>query len=403
MKTTVVIPSYWGRSSKESFNPRDDLYDHPTPLDEEGTLERALQSFDILEGKDFNIVILGVATHQDFRVPCRERLKKIIGKFKNKYDITLFSYPELEAIKRELTDRGLDELSGLVSLKGYSNVRNACLIAATLSEAEVAVFFDDDELMKDPHYIKKALENLGKKQVGEEVLAVAGYYIRPEGETYLIPHPKDWLSATWNGPSAMNEAFQIIGQEPRLKPTTFVFGGNMVLHKRLFEKIAFDPHVPRGEDIDFLINAKMFGHTFFLDNELYIKHLPPEGRTPGWRGFRENIYRFVYTREKLLAQKPAEGTRPVKIEELDPYPGNFLKSDLQDKIFKASTLMALNYLSEGGKDGFRESLENIAIGTFKAKPDFDPFDWYFKYRKRWSKLIGFLSQEPSLKKIIQNA
>lgn len=401
MKPSVVIPSYWGRSWKEPIDPQDDVYDHPTPLDETGTLERALQSFEILEDKDFDIVVLGVATNPDFRASCQEKVQKIIDKFKSKYSIALFSYPHVEAIRKRLSEKNDEELTKLVSLKGYSNVRNACLIATVLLGSEVAIFFDDDEVMRDPAYIGKALEFLGKEHQGEKVLAVAGYYLRPEGDTYLVPDPENWLSATWDGPSAMNAAFRIIGEEPRLKPTPFAFGGNMVLHRELFEKVAFDPNVTRGEDIDFLINAKMFGYNFFLDNQLYIKHLPPKSRTPGWRGFRENIYRFVYGREKLLTQRPAEGMRYVEIEELDPYPGTFLKSDLQDKVYETSVLMALDYLSRSDQEGFRQSLENIAIAKLKAKPKFDPFEWYFKYRERWNHLITFLSEDSSLKESFQ--
>jgi hypothetical protein len=44
MRLTVIIPSYWGRASNQPVNPEDAVYDHPTPLDHEGTLARALES-----------------------------------------------------------------------------------------------------------------------------------------------------------------------------------------------------------------------------------------------------------------------------------------------------------------------------------------------------------------------
>jgi len=53
MKTTMVIPSYWAREAALGTKKTDAVYDHPTPLDEEGTLARALRSLDILEDKDF--------------------------------------------------------------------------------------------------------------------------------------------------------------------------------------------------------------------------------------------------------------------------------------------------------------------------------------------------------------
>ena len=61
MKATMVIPSYWRRKKEDGWKNTDDVYDHPTPLDEDGTLARILNSLSILQNKDFNLVILGAA------------------------------------------------------------------------------------------------------------------------------------------------------------------------------------------------------------------------------------------------------------------------------------------------------------------------------------------------------
>ncbi len=62
MDVTMVIPTYWGRASAIGWQEGDAVYDHPTPLDHEGTLLRALQSMEILADKDFRLVILAIAT-----------------------------------------------------------------------------------------------------------------------------------------------------------------------------------------------------------------------------------------------------------------------------------------------------------------------------------------------------
>jgi len=41
MKVTMVIPSYWARESGVGWKEGDAIYDHPSPLDSEGTLLRA--------------------------------------------------------------------------------------------------------------------------------------------------------------------------------------------------------------------------------------------------------------------------------------------------------------------------------------------------------------------------
>jgi len=44
MKTTMVIPSYWARERKVGWRVGDAVFDHPTPIDCDGTLLRAIQS-----------------------------------------------------------------------------------------------------------------------------------------------------------------------------------------------------------------------------------------------------------------------------------------------------------------------------------------------------------------------
>ncbi len=57
----------------------------------------------------------------------------------------------------------------------------------------------------------------------------------------------------------------------------------------------------------------MYGFSFFLDNTLSIKHLPVPKSHPQWMRFREDIYRFVYQREKMTAQmEPAVWSSSIR-------------------------------------------------------------------------------------------
>ncbi len=73
MKTTMVIPSYWAREAALGTKQTDAVYDHPTPLDEEGTLARALGSLGILADKDFELVVIAAANAEDVE----ERMESI--------------------------------------------------------------------------------------------------------------------------------------------------------------------------------------------------------------------------------------------------------------------------------------------------------------------------------------
>ncbi|MHC1605515.1 MAG: hypothetical protein ACXQTP_06070, partial [Candidatus Methanofastidiosia archaeon] len=78
MQVTMAIPSYWARESKAGWRKGDAIYDHPTPLDSDGTLRRAIQSIDRLEDKDFQLIIIAVATAEDIETKVENKVINII-------------------------------------------------------------------------------------------------------------------------------------------------------------------------------------------------------------------------------------------------------------------------------------------------------------------------------------
>ena len=120
----------------------------------------------------------------------------------------------------------------------------------------------------------------------------------------------------------------------------------MILHRELFECVPFDPLVTRGEDVDYLINSRIFGFSFFLDNTLSIKHLPQPKSHPQWKRLREDIYRFVYQAPKMQSQHKTGNLVHVSPEDFDPYPGEFLKPDLDEKIYRSSMMLSSQYLAK---------------------------------------------------------
>ena len=104
----------------------------------------------------------------------------------------------------------------------------------------------------------------------------------------------------------------------------------------------------------------MFGFKTYLDNTLSIKHDAPPKTYPVWRRVREDILRFVFEKNKLDAQKDVPDMVRVSAEDLDPYPGEFLKDDLEEKVFWSNQMLAIDYLSQGENKAASECLENIA-------------------------------------------
>jgi len=393
MKLTTVIPSYWARESDVGWKEGDAICDHPTPLDTEGTLLRAIQSIDILEDKNFQLVIIAVATAEDIETQVEKKVANIIKSSNPGVEVLLFGHSHLKQIRELLISEGKKEYMDLLYLRGYSGIRNLCMFIPHILCSEVVVLIDDDEVFEDPGFMLKAKEFIGRSIGGRTLNVVAGYYLQPDGGYHVKKPFRPWMEY-WDQYDRMNEAFdRIIGREPRLKETPFVFGGNMVIHRNLFTVVPFDPDVTRGEDIDFLINAKMFGFPFFMDNQLSIKHLPPPKTHPIWMQLRADIRRFIYERAKIERQKEIKGMTRVYPEEFDPYPGCFLKSDLEEKIEKSCKLLSEDYLAEGDKEGSEEALRNIFIAKTDAVPKYDPFQRLCELQKRWRELMLFTSHE----------
>ncbi|UCE42918.1 MAG: hypothetical protein JSV17_08210 [Candidatus Aminicenantes bacterium] len=393
MKITMIIPSYWGRKKKDRRKETDTIYDHPTPLDEKGTLGRLLESLAIIKNKNFQLVILGVATAPDIQEDVENKIASIIKDCAMDVETHLFSYSHLSKIHQFLSQKKKQEMTSLLKLDGYSNVRNLCTFVPHLLGSEIAVLIDDDEIFEDPDFMDKAVEFIGHEKHGDRILAVAGYYINPDDDFLLNKEIHPWMTY-WNKIDCMNRAFQqIIAEEPRIKVTPFAFGGNLVLHKDLFTRIPFDPSVPRGEDIDFLINARMYGFKTYLDNQLAIKHKAPPKTSPKWEQIREDISRFVFEKKKLEGQEGYPGLHPLNAAELDPYPGEFLKDDLEEKIYRSNQMLALDYLGTGDTEGASECMRNIYLAKTQADSDDNPYYNLLRLQPDWEQLMDFFSSK----------
>jgi len=403
LKYTMVIPSYWARESKVGWQEGDAIYDHPTPLDNEGTLLRALHSIKILKDTDFQLVIIAVATAEDIETQVEKKVANIIKSASETIgvEVSLFGPSHLKQIHQLLICQVSKEHSELLKLRGYSNIRNLCLFIPHIFGSEAAVLIDDDEVFEDPEFMSKAKEFIGENMEGRTINAVAGYYRQPNGDYRLEKASRPWMK-NWGQYDSMNEAFdKVIGTEPRLKETPFVFGGNMTVHKDLFSVVPFDPKVPRGEDIDFLINARMFGFTFFLDNQLSIRHMPPPKTYPAWLQLRQDMYRFIYEKAKIENQKEVRGMTKVYPEDFDPYPGCFLQGNLEEKIVTSCQLLSQEYLAQSDRRSSEEALNNIELAKTYAVLECDPFQSLCELQKSWQELMDYTSKREVRLKIME--
>jgi len=398
VKKVIVIPTYWGRPTSQGWQEGDAVYDHPTPIDEEGTLERTLQSMKILNSFDYQLALIVCPTCNEIEIQAVRNVENIVKRVGLRVTSFIFSSDVLEKIRKHFSnDADINQASQVLSFYGYPNVRNICLLAAELTNAEAAILIDDDEVFEIEDFVDRAVENLRRKVENKPINAIAGYYLNKHNTFYDDVVIQPWMTY-WDRFSSKARAFdQIIATEPRIKRTPFAFGGAMVIHKALFREVPFDPQITRGEDIDYLVNCEMFGHSFYLDNTLSIKHLPVPKEHPEWRRVREDIFRFMYQRAKLNTQRTMSNMQIVSPEFYDPYPGEFLKDDLEEKIFKSNIMLSQKYLAEGDALANKEALRNIYLAKYDATPNYDAFSRYCQTQLVWNRLMNVLAENEEFK------
>jgi len=386
----VAIPTYWtfaGAQGREEV-----IYDHPTPLDTPGTLRRTLESLAPLVTPGVNVGVVAAATASSLEAEVERRVQEIIHSPPLPYEVVFFSASHLKSLRDFLQEQGKGEWTSLLSLGGYAQIRNLTLILANIWEAQVMVSLDDDEVIADPDFLAKIEEDFAALGEAHPVFGLAGIYQDGSGGV-LLPEPSAPWTSYWPKFRWLNEALTALALAgPRLKPTPLGFGGNLALGAGLFRQIPFDPAILRGEDVDYVINARMFKIPFFLDNTLSITHLPPEKPHPTWLRLRQDLGRFCYTRLKLCQQELRPGMARVAPEELKPYPGNFLEDDLELRAYQSHTLLALEYLSAGDLEGARQTLKNLVLMQQLTQSGKNFYQEYLDTVAAWRGLMAWLAQ-----------
>jgi len=393
MRKVVLIPTYWSRAKRE-WKEGDAVYDHPTPIDEEGTLARTLESMKILTEKDFKLVLLICPTTPEVADAAEKRVVEMIREVNLQAETYIFTISDLAKVAEIMYETDTErKIEPLLNMVGYANVRNMCLLCADILSADAAILIDDDEVFEKVDWVERSVEFLGKRIYGDVVYGMAGYYTNKYDQYYDDVKMEHWMTY-WDRFGFKAKAFdEIIGSPPRVKRTPFAFGGAMIIHRDMFQSVPFDPQITRGEDIDYLINSRMYGFSFFLDNTLSIKHLPVPKKHPQWKRIREDIFRFVYERAKIATQYKTGNMVMVSPEDFDPYPGEFLRDDLDEKIFRSNMMLAQDYMMKGDNDGALESLNNIMIARKDAQPNFNAFERYRGKQKLWERLCNIVAKK----------
>jgi hypothetical protein len=395
MDLSIVFPMFWGREKKEIVKPGDYFYDHPTALDEEGTIPPLFDSLKVLKDREFDVIAVAGANHPSMAEAVERRAHQLLGKYAQQAGVRLhyFSYSHLQRLHAYLRELGRDDLIETVSLTGYSPLRNACLVAAQILNREIAVSIDDDCLFVEPEYVGRIKSKMLSSFEGRPILAYCGPYLTPR-DAILLDLPSAPHTVYWNVVEVMNESFRRnIVESPGMKEVSFAIMGNIAVHRDFYTRIPLDPPLQRGEDMDWVMNAHIFGEHFILDTELLIKHDPPPRPYPTWRPLREDIYRFRYQQAKIANSRDGNGVHALQRDRYLPYPGTFFQDDFLERVTRACTILASDYLTRGESENARESLDNIYHAHHLAAPKTDPFQSYLAFQHKWEQMMAILAEK----------
>jgi hypothetical protein len=85
--------------------------------------------------------------------------------------------------------------------------------------------------------------------------------------------------------------------------------------------------------------------------------------------------------------------KKIAARNLDPFPGEFLREDLEDRIFHSNLMLAVDYLRQDDKRGAMECMNNIYLSKTKAIPETNSFQNLIQLQKTWKNLMEYFSSE----------
>ncbi len=389
MTPCVIIPTFWtGRRGRVSDNLLS-VYDHPTPIDSDGTLPDCLRSLEQLEGLG-RVCVIVASADPSAEHAAEDRVRRILASYPG-IDAFVFGPAELGSLHRRLEQLEFADMIPGVSLVGYGALRNVGLIAGAILGSETVLFIDDDQVIDDPTFLKRSIEGVGESYEGErKVLAKTGFYTDEQGNYQRHDDPH-WADVFWRRSDLFNETLSIVDRPPRITPTPVAFGGCLTLHRDMFSNVSFDPWVVRGEDVDYVINARMHGGDVFLDGEWSVIHRPPRLSSEALQ-FRQDVYRFIYEHRKLEFAKSQLDLRQVTPESMQPYPGIFISSAVTWRAVATSLMRGVSR-KEGGR------YLRVARVALKDASEYarENCQNYFDFQRRWPLLMDRIWNDVALK------
>ena len=390
MNPVIVIPTYWARTDDPVAMGDVGVYDHATPVTKPlPELETCLASLEQVRGV-LRVVVL-VVVPPAFADSARARVDAICRAHPSLSPLVV-GRREAQQVTKAI-DRVAPGLEGEpCSLRGYGAIRNMGLAVAAALGHDVVVFLDDDEVVLSEDFLIDAVYGIGlETRQGLPIQAKSGYFYDRKESPYADVSDLRWYDHWWTKKQEFNQWMDKALSGTRISRSNYVCGGCFTIGAEAFCNVAFDPLITRGEDLDYLLNLRMYGYDVWFDNQWFVRHLPPEVPSHAAR-FLQNVYRWNYEVAKLTAAREILSLHQVTPESLMPYPARWIdERELQRRIFRTTIARAI---AGPEREGY---LEVLLHGRGEAKR------WaasvardYFAFQTYWPQIMASLWDDKAL-------
>jgi glycosyltransferase involved in cell wall biosynthesis len=185
----------------------------------------------------------------------------------------------------------------------YSPARNLGICCAIkFFNPDIIFFLDDDCLILEPEKLESQLRLMKMQLNGKKIVAVAGIYkeittFRQKGENQIVYKMVRILRGM---DMFLRKTLMVEEKRFKIMPP-HMLGGALVLSKKVFRILPFDPYVARGEDHAYALDLNSFldrNEIAVRDNCFIVGHRREVSQTKANINVLRDIFRFIYVHIK---------------------------------------------------------------------------------------------------------
>lgn len=202
MNPLIIVPVVISTHNKKQGDSVLTTYDHSTPMSQAGELPRLLDS---LRNVDYvsHVVIL-VVSDNTITEPAAIKIERLTMQYPE-FNTMVIGADELSVIHKRAAELGVPNVQKEIALTSYGAIRNVGLTVAQIFGFDSVIFLDDDEVIDDKNFMKKAMYGLGKlTKTGIPIIVKTGYYLNRLGN-YTSRHKMNWHDRFWPKGKAFNQ------------------------------------------------------------------------------------------------------------------------------------------------------------------------------------------------------